>query len=865
MAINKDKVRAAAQKFLQKGQIDKAIREFERIVEDDPRDVRTLLKIGDLQTRAGQNGDASKTYAKVAVFYSEQGFFLKAVAVYKQILKIDPALIDVNQKLAELYQQLGLVSDAVAQHRQIAAIYEQQGQLEASSKVVETMISLDPENIASRVKLAELQGSRGLLDEAKKSFQRVAATLKSQDRIDDYMKVAERIVHFDNTDLAAARELATLYLQRDDARRALAKLQICFKADPRDVTTLELLATAFHKLGQVPKTVSVYRELAHVHRDAGRTEAYHEALRKIARLVPGDEEAQSVLSAKTTSVPAASAPMVETLTPTWEAPAPVASPTPVVRPSPAAAPGPAPSRDASSVAKILAEADVYIKYGLREKAIDHLLRAIELGPEPREARQRLRLLYEEGENIDAAVEQLWQMAQACIANDEPAQALTDLQELLSLQPDHSRAVGLLAMLGSDESTPTPAPRIPAAPMPPVTVRAPVPTAATALYRDERPVEADAVDIASELDLDVDVDVDVDVDTALPEPEDEEPTPLAAQAPRAEEFDEALEETLDETPEALLGLSESLPDLSDEIEEVEFFRQQGLEAEARDALAHLLDRYPMHPGLLALNTSVLPEPDSEAVVVLEPVPEPATTEFGEADLDWDDAPAGVAPPEPVAPAVPLAPVIASEPRPALIDDEEPEPERVQVAPDSGFVELEAELAGELADFTDDEGAAAVADVFEQFKRGVAQQVEDTDYDTHYNLGIAYKEMGLFADAIRELQIARNADDKLVGAMTLIGLCELEQGDAQAAVASFRLLLDRGGLSAPEITALRYELGRAYQAAGQSTEAASLLEQVCNTDPAFRDAAIRLAELRAPGGPVTVPAGGNGTRNGKISYV
>ena len=107
MATNKDKIRASAQKHLQKGQIDKAIREFEKLIADDPKDVRTLLKIGDLQTRSGKHKEATDTYAKVAEFYSDQGFFLKAVAVYKQILKIDPTLIDTNLKLAEQFQEAG--------------------------------------------------------------------------------------------------------------------------------------------------------------------------------------------------------------------------------------------------------------------------------------------------------------------------------------------------------------------------------------------------------------------------------------------------------------------------------------------------------------------------------------------------------------------------------------------------------------------------------------------------------------------------------------------------------------------------------------------------------------------------------------
>ena len=72
----------------------------------------SLLKLGDLYTRQGATADASATYQQVAEQYAEQGFFLKAVAVYKTILSIDPTTIDAHLRLAELYVQLGLTPDA---------------------------------------------------------------------------------------------------------------------------------------------------------------------------------------------------------------------------------------------------------------------------------------------------------------------------------------------------------------------------------------------------------------------------------------------------------------------------------------------------------------------------------------------------------------------------------------------------------------------------------------------------------------------------------------------------------------------------------------------------------------------------------
>ena len=297
VANNKDKIRASAQKFLQKGQIDKAIREFQRLIEEDPKDVRTLLKIGDLQTRIGNNAEATQTYGLVAQFYSDQGFFLKAVAVYKQILKLDPNLIEVNLKLADLYHQLGLMSDAANQYRQISQLYENDGKMDQAIKVLARMIDLDPENVASRIKLAETYAKQQMLEEARIEFQKAAQFLKSHQRVDDYAKVAERIIHFDPNDLRTTKELANIYIQKGDARRALAKLQVCFKANPKDTETLNLLAIAFKELDQPQKTISVYRELARIHEAAHDQANLHSAMRKILAVDPQDAEALRVLSA----------------------------------------------------------------------------------------------------------------------------------------------------------------------------------------------------------------------------------------------------------------------------------------------------------------------------------------------------------------------------------------------------------------------------------------------------------------------------------------------------------------------------------------------------------------------------------------
>ncbi len=175
--MDKNKIIQAATKYVQKGQFDKAIKEYQKIIDDDPKDIRILQKVGELHQKRGDNVQAALTFIKVAESYSNDGFFLKAAAVYKQVLKLNPSLVDTNFKLAELYQQLGLMSDAFQQFQLVAAAYEQQGDVQASLGILKKLTELDPENVANRIRLAESYSREGMTAESVAEFTKVAARL----------------------------------------------------------------------------------------------------------------------------------------------------------------------------------------------------------------------------------------------------------------------------------------------------------------------------------------------------------------------------------------------------------------------------------------------------------------------------------------------------------------------------------------------------------------------------------------------------------------------------------------------------------------------------------------------------------------
>ncbi len=960
MAFNKNKVMDAARKFVERGQVDRAIKEYLRVVQEDPKDVRVWLKVGDLYAKKGAKQEATETYLKVAKFYSEQGFYLKAVAVYKQILKLDARLVEVNLKLAELYRQLGLMSDAMQHFEMVAAHFHREGKNKEALATVRQLVNLDPENVATRIKLAELYSKEGMVEEAVTEFGAACDYLRAHNRQDDFIKVAERLIWHKPDANELNRELATLYLRRNDPRRALQKLQACFKADARDVETLALLAQAFQALDQKGKTVSVLKELARVLDEDGKKEQAADVHRKILMYVPDEADSRAYLGEAApapapVSAPAASRDREFAIT-SSDLPSPVprklgkaTGSMPLVkaddeRPfsdpeliieaddddeedfaadfdmeesSPRFDTGSAQGEmHAEEIIKILTETDVYVKYGLHQKAIDHLKRVFDLDPGNVEARERLKEIYvSQGREADA-IEELLHLAEmaaptdadraeqylreilamdgTCAAAHELArrhrldlaggpdvEIIEDYSDAIELDPDSLESGAIAAVNDDDmefemdfgESGEVVASDIPS------------------LEDEDDGFEFAALAEQSEAEYEFEIDDSMVVETpatpggsvvtqevsldqvegivALEEEEDDfgfdadlpvEPVaagdamsaqPPVAEPPAADPFaalpgfdpddaaafdadiDAAEAHALSAEPMADVGLLESdfgggesevyrdeagtalsppqfLADepapvpadetvnskmdnsdgtfgdqgggtaLEDDLDEADFFVSQGLYGEARDILHTLLGRYPNHP-LVTAKLQDVEAMHAAAGGAVGDTPAPET--FG-------DLPA-----EPADPGISLL---------EEVDEQAVVEERPAVL--------------------------------------LERPVADEDADTHYDLGLAYKEMGLYGEAIKAFEKVIQHDARLAQSYLMIGMCHREQSNLSEAIHQFKQGLHDQTITDREKQTIYYEIGQTYEAIGDAPEAVYYYEMVMKKDPAYRDVSDRVTSIK-----------------------
>jgi len=144
-----------------------------------------------------------------------------------------------------------------------------------------------------------------------------------------------------------------------------------------------------------------------------------------------------------------------------------------------------------------------------------------------------------------------------------------------------------------------------------------------------------------------------------------------------------------------------------------------------------------------------------------------------------------------------------------------------------------------------------EVFEEFRAELGEMgAEEEDLETHYNLGIAFREMGLLEEAISEFQKVAKASDSgrpfryTMQCYTLLGLAFMEKGQPAIAAIWYERALRTPDMDPESTLALRYDLGVAQESAGEPDAALKSFSQVYAMNIDYRDVAERIAALQKP---------------------
>jgi tetratricopeptide (TPR) repeat protein len=158
---------------------------------------------------------------------------------------------------------------------------------------------------------------------------------------------------------------------------------------------------------------------------------------------------------------------------------------------------------------------------------------------------------------------------------------------------------------------------------------------------------------------------------------------------------------------------------------------------------------------------------------------------------------------------------------------------------------------------------VLDIFEEFKKGIEKELEAEDYETHCNLGIAYKEMGLVDDAIKEFQVCRRDPKYYVSSLSMLGICYMDKGLFPLAIDAFKNALPAIDAHDESYWGAKYDLASAYEKNGNMKEAFDIFSEIYGWDSRFREVSEKLDKLRMiPGMTESAPTKG---KKDRISYL
>ncbi len=224
MAFDREDTLKKAEKLLRQGRLDAAISEYARVLEDQPRDWNTANTLGDLYVRAGQTDKAVAQYTRIADHLAHEGFFPRAAALYKKILKIRPDDEAAQLQLGELSARQGLLADAKSYFSVVAERRRLRGDQAGADEMVVRLGSVDPSDVEGRLAAARVLEQSGEAIGAAIRYRELHADLVEKNKPAEALAALREAVRLNPEDKEGRAELARAALRTGDfetARRLL--------------------------------------------------------------------------------------------------------------------------------------------------------------------------------------------------------------------------------------------------------------------------------------------------------------------------------------------------------------------------------------------------------------------------------------------------------------------------------------------------------------------------------------------------------------------------------------------------------------------------------------------------------------------
>jgi tetratricopeptide (TPR) repeat protein len=263
LALDREDTLKKADKLLRQGRLDAAIAEYVRVVEDQPRDWNTANTLGDLYVRAKQSDKAVAQYARIAQHFFDDGFYPKAAALYKKILKISPDHEESQLQLADLSAKQGLLADAKTYYQAVAARRRARNDRRGVDEIVVRLGAVDPADIEARTAAARVLADNGDHKGAAALLRALHADLVEKGREAEALVALRESVRLNPGDAEGRGTLAKSALAAGDIQGARGYLDRDAAGD--DPSLLRALLDIELRAGQLEEARELLRNLLTLH------------------------------------------------------------------------------------------------------------------------------------------------------------------------------------------------------------------------------------------------------------------------------------------------------------------------------------------------------------------------------------------------------------------------------------------------------------------------------------------------------------------------------------------------------------------------------------------------------------------------
>ncbi len=804
MAFDKNKVMRAAERFLSQGRISSAIKEYKTVLENDSSDINTQNMLGDLYLKSDDKKSAIKCYTQVAEHYNSHGYEKKAIAIYNKLHRIEPNSPDIAIKLAELYQVRGSHAEAEKHYEQVSSYYEKKGSKVEALTIWEKIAEISPRNTEIYLKIGNFYWQNNQKEEAARAFTEGGLRLAENGRHEEAVAAFSRSFEVAPDDLAAVRGFVNSQINLGYPEEAIKMLDELYERDSYNADVVFLLVDCYLDMEQPDRAEIIIVELV-----TREPKAYAKLLHLVDFYMK--------------------------------------------------------KNDLDSSVRILSTVTEQLLVSQKpQRLVDLLNEIVARNPEQLQALRLLTRYYSWHKNDFELQKVLEQLAEAANYNESVDDEKFALTQLLLISPevtkysarlreineisgtgDSDLAVLAPASPESDEKIPTfesydgllNGNGLGNGSSPEIEVAIAEENAETEIELTEadlHPVDVyvvtDAEMSSGGEDLDIDeqiANLNFYIEQGYVEIALETLKELDDRFGTREEFEE-IRETLVRMDEEAKSTDQAKTDEADEPVEPE------IEVKEEDLAAVIEDD--VNSGELIGKVDApedrsddLTEGSEDVDVVVHEPEEITAQDDPAADGRNDDE---------------LIETVEIRDSKSEVMAERSDESDVTGEPEEKAEE--PETSGEIAK----EPLSANADLEAPKKNPADQPVSASDekYDTHYHHAVAYQEMGLIEDAIREYQSAvecidpTNASGRFFQCCTLLGHCFIEKGSPSDAILWFEKALEIESLSENEAMGLNYELAITFSLVEQYQDALPLLEKVFDEDPGYRNVEKRLEECR-----------------------